>query len=329
MKKITMLAFDDAASTTITGPMDVFQLTGTIWNRLHGNAPAPYFQVEAVSPTGDPVRCSNGLTIGVNRSMDEVEGSDLIIISAMVEIERNLEKQQRVIPWLQKQYASGCQIAAVCMGTFVLAETGLLDGKIATTHWGVVEKFRKRYPEVVLKPEQLFTDACDLYCSGAFSSSIDLSIYLVEKFFGREVAVQTAKVLVHDIGRISQAPYTPFNFQRNHHDEAILKSQRLMEEEFASHFDIARLAAKQGIGRRTFERRFKAATGDSPLHYLQRVRVEKAKKVLESEWKTLEEISYQVGYEDTSFFKKVFVRHTGLKPTEYRAKFMRVVDFSR
>ncbi len=329
MKKITMLAFDDAAATTITGPMDVFQLTGTIWNRLHGNAPAPYFTVEAVSPTGDPVRCTNGLSIGVSRAMDEVEETDLIIISAMVEIEQNLEKQKAVIPWLQKQYAKGSQIAAVCMGTFVLAETGLLDGKIATTHWGVIDKFKKRFPEVQLKPEQLFTDACDLYCSGAFSSSIDLSIYLVEKFFGREVAVQTAKVLVHDIGRISQAPYTPFNFQRNHHDKAILHSQRLMEEHFADHFDIARLAAEQGIGRRTFERRFKTATGDSPLHYLQRVRVEKAKKILESELKTLDEISYQVGYEDSNFFKKVFVKHTGLKPTEYRAKFMRVIDFKR
>ncbi len=324
-----MLAFDDAASTTITGPMDVFQMTGTIWNRLHGTSPMPYFTVEAVSPTGDAVRCINGLTIGVSRAMDEVEETDLIIISAMVDIERNLEKQQAVIPWLQKQYAKGSQIAAVCMGTFVLAETGLLDGKIATTHWGVIEKFKRLFPRVNLKPEQLFTDACDLYCSGAFSSSIDLSIYLVEKFFGREVAVQTAKVLVHDMGRISQAPYTPFNFQRNHHDEAILRVQRRMEEDFTDRFDIGVLAAGQGIGRRTFERRFKAATGDSPLHYLQRVRVEKAKKILESELKTLEEISYQVGYEDSSFFKKVFVKHTGLKPTEYRAKFMRVVDFGR
>ncbi len=329
MKKVTILAFDDAVSTTITGPMDVFQMTGSIWNKIHGDKPIHCFEVEAVSPDGKPVRCINGLSIGVHGSMYDVQQTDLIVISAMLNIAENLEKQKSVIPWLIEQYEKGTQIAAVCMGTFVLAKTGLLDGKIATTHWGVADEFKRLFPRVDLKPERLFTDACDLYCSGAYSSSIDLSIYLVEKFFGREVAVQTAKILVHDIGRISQAPYTPFNFQRNHNDEPILSTQRMMEKNYRDRIDIGELADKLCMGRRTLERRFKSATGDTPLFYLQRVRVEKAKKILETEMKTLDEISFAVGYEDASFFKKVFVKHTGLTPSVYRGKFQRVMDFQR
>lgn len=327
MKKVTLLAFDDGIAATITGPMDVFNLTGSAWDRIHGRKPRPYFEVEAVSPTGNNVRCTNGLSIGVQGAMADVEQTDLIIISAMLNIEENLEKQKAAIPWLLEQYEKGAQIAAVCMGTFVLAKTGLLNGRIATTHWGVVEDFQRLFPRVDLRPERLFTDACDLYCSGAYSSTIDLSIYLVEKFYGREVAVQTAKVFVHDIGRISQAPYTPFNFQRNHNDDVVLSLQRMMEKKFLDRFDMGELAEDHGMGRRTFERRFKAATGDTPLFYLQRVRVEKAKKILETEMKSLDEVSFEVGYEDSGFFKKVFAKHTGLKPAEYRSKFQRVIDF--
>ena len=328
MKKVTLLAFDNILSTTVTGPMDVFKIAGVSWNLIRGKELNPCFDVRAVSQDGKDIVCSNGLTIGVSGSMHDVEETDLIVITASLNIEENLTTQKDVSPWLRKHYENGTQIAAVCMGTFLLAKSGLLDGKVATTHWGVADYFKELFPKVHLKPERLFTDACDLYCSGAYSSSIDLSLYLVEKYYGREIAVQTAKVLVHDIGRISQRPYTPFNFQRNHNDETILSTQRIMEKNFLQHMDVEKMASDIGMGRRTFERRFKAATGDTPLFYFQRVRVEKAKKILETERKTLDEISFAVGYEDASFFKKVFIKHTGLKPAEYRNKFQRVVDFN-
>ncbi len=329
MKRVTLLAFDDAISSTITGPLDVFNFAGFMWDFLHEQEPVPLFEVESVSLTGEDVQCCNGLTIGVQKAMADVEKTDLIIISAMINIVDNLKKYEAVIPWLIEQYEKGTQIAAICMGSFVLAKTGLLDGKVATTHWGRVKLFRELFPQVDLRPERLFTDVKGLYCAGAFSSSIDLSIYIVEKYYGREVAVQTAKIMVHDIGRISQAPYTPFNFQRNHNDETILSLQRLMEKEFVERLDMGTIAENHGMGRRTFERRFKAATGDTPLFYLQRVRVEKAKKILETEMKSLDEVSFEVGYEDSGFFKKIFIKHTGLKPTEYRNKFQRVIDFQR
>ncbi len=327
MKKITILALDDGSATSITGPMEVFQMTGTLWNMANGLEPTPFFNVQVVTLTGEPVRTMNGITISVHGSIDDVTDTDLIIVSPTTNIEKNLSKQGRIIPWLLDQYNNGAQIAGVCNGVFILAATGLLDGKIATTHWAVASEFKQLYPLVNLMPERLFTDANDLYCSGSYNSCIDLSVYLVEKFCGREIALQTAKILIHDINRISQAPYTPFNFQRNHIDEHVLNAQRHMETTFAGQIDIERLARSQGMARRTFERRFKAATGDTPNHYIQRVRVEKAKRILESEQKSLDEISYQVGYEDSGFFRKVFTKHTGLKPGEYRAKFQRVVEF--
>ncbi len=327
MKNITILALDEASATSITGPIDVFNVTGTLWNMVQGIQPSPCFNVKIVTLTGEPVTCMHGVTIEAHGSIADVTDTDLIIISSVVNIEATLSKQTEIVPWLQKQYANGAQIAAICTGVFILAATGLLDGKDATTHWGVSQEFKQLYPKVNLKPERLFTDANDIYCSGSYSSCIDLSIYLVEKFCGREIAVQTAKILLHDINRISQTPYSSFNFQRNHTDEPVLHAQRHMEKKFAKQIDIERLAKDQGMGRRTFERRFKAATGDTPNHYIQRVRVEKAKRILESEQKNLDEVSYQVGYEDSGFFRKVFVKHTGLKPGEYRMKFQRAMDF--
>lgn len=327
MKKVTIVALNDGSATSITGPMEVFNMTGRLWNLAHGLAPTPFFDVQVVSLTGDPVQCMGGMTIGVQGSIFDVVETDLILISSVINIENNLSKQHKVVPWLVDRYNAGAQIAGICTGVFVLAATGLLDGKVATTHWGVAQEFKQLFPLVDLKPERLFTDATDLYCSGAYSSCIDLSLYLVEKFCGREVALQTAKIMVHDINRISQTPYTPFNFQRNHTDDSVLQAQRYIEKEFSQQINLDQLAQNQGMGRRTFERRFKAATGDTPNLYIQRVRVEKAKRILESEQKNLEEISFAVGYEDSGFFRKIFIRHTGLNPRAYRERFQRSVDF--
>lgn len=327
MKKITILAFDSAPATTITGPMDVFQFAGRFFNAASGVPAAPLFEVEVVTPTGSPVQCSNNIAISPHRAMSEVTETDIILISAVWDIETTLVRQKKAIRWLQDHYGRGANIAGLCTGAFILAATGLLNGKDATTHWGVTDLFNQLYPEVNLKPERLITDAGDLFCSGAFNACLDLALYLVAKFVGYEVAVQSSKALIHDIGRVSQTPYMCFNFQKNHNDEPIMKAQRLMEKEFNTPFDIERLAQQNGMSRRNFERRFKNATGDTPLGYLQRVRVEEAKKILETEDKSFDEISYRVGYEDSSFFRKIFIKHAGLRPGEYRTKFQRAWDF--
>ncbi|MEW6500440.1 MAG: helix-turn-helix domain-containing protein [Thermodesulfobacteriota bacterium] len=326
MKKVTILAIDGCSATTITGPMDVFTLTGVLWNRIFGQVVLPYFEVEIATITGNAVSCNNNLPIRPHISMEAVKQTDLILVPAIFQVEKVLPGiDNAVISWLGRHYERGAHLASVCTGSFVLALTGLLDGKEATTHWAVTETFRQLYPEVILKPEKLITDAGDIFCSGSMSSCIDLSMYLVEKYCGHQVAVECSKILAHDMGRHSQAPYTPFRFQRNHQDDAVLRCQIYLEEQFQGEIDIGKLAGQHGMGRRTMERRFKAATGDSPLCYLQRVRVEEAKKMLESGRESFDAISYKVGYEDSGFFRRVFRKYTGLNPIEYRGKFQRAV----
>ena len=323
MKKVSILAFDSAPSTTITGPLDVFSFAGKSANLIAEESPDPNFQVQVVSPDGTPVRCANGISIAAHLAMREVKDSDLIVIAGVWDVESVLSQQKEAFDWIREQHDRGAHIASMCTGSFILAATGLLDGKDATTHWGAADTFRQLFPKVNLKPEQLITDAGGLYCAGAFTACYDLSLYLVAKYVGYNVAAKSAKTLIHDIGRISQTPYSSFNFQRNHTDDSILQTQRKLEKHYSDEVDIDNLAQDVGMSRRTFERRFKAATGDTCLLYLQKVRVEVAKQILEEKNSSFDEVSYEVGYENSSFFRKIFCKHTGLRPTEYRNKFQR------
>jgi transcriptional regulator GlxA family with amidase domain len=328
MKKVTILAFDSAPSTTITGPLDVFSFAGGSANLIAEESPEPNFEVQIASPDGSPVQCANRVSIASHLAMHEVKDPDLIVIAGIWDVEGVLSKQKAAFDWLREQHDQGAHIASVCTGSFALAATGLLDGKEATTHWGAAEVFKQLFPKVILKTEQLIVDAGDLYCAGAFTACYDLSLYLVAKYIGYNVAAESAKTLIHDIGRISQTPYSSFNFQRNHSDNSILKAQQKLEKNYSKDIDIDNLAQEAGMSHRTFERRFKTATGDTCLLYLQKVRVEVAKQTLEEKNNSFDEISYEVGYENSSFFRKIFQKHTGLRPTEYRNKFQRKWNFA-
>lgn len=205
-----------------------------------------------------------------------MQDTDLIVVSSILDIEKTLGIQSEVIDWLKDHYSRGSHIATICSGAFVLAETGLLDGKTATTHWAFADQFKKRHPQIELKSEQLITDEGDLFCSGGYNAGIDLSLYLVEKYCGHEVVLQSSKSVISDIGRTSQAPYAIFQSQKNHRDKQILAVQEWIEDNFAQSINYDRLASRNAMSRRTFERRFKAATGETPLTYQQRVRVETA-----------------------------------------------------
>jgi len=206
-------------------------------------------------------------------------------------------------------------------GVFLLAETGLLDGKSATLHWGFTDTFRRRYPRVPLESDRMFIDHGRLYCSAGVNAGMDLSLYLVEKFCGRETAVQSAKTMILDLGRERQAPYSSHLFPQDHGDPLVMKAQQWIEQHYTKSIDYDQLAGKFRMSRRSLERRFKQATGFTPLGYLQRLRVENAKRLLEDGSQTFDEITYQVGYEDIPFFRKVFVRLTGLRPKEYQQRF--------
>lgn len=323
MKKVSILATHQTIATTVLGPMDVFFLAGRLWNTIYDKPMTPFFDVEIVSEKKGPVKCLNNLLIHPHRTISEVGKTDLIIISSITNRERKPNFNPETIHWLQRQHRMGASIASVCTGAFLLAATGLLDGKTATTHWGFMDLFRERYPLVDLKPEKLITDEGNLYCAGALSAGIDLSIYLVGKFCGHEVAIACSKALMHDMGRQSQAPYSVLQFQKKHADEAVLAAQVWLEEHFVEPVDIHVMARAHGMSRRTFERRFKKATGDTPLFYLQKTRVEAAKKMIETERATFDEISYRIGYENSSHFREIFKKHTGLLPTQYERYFRR------
>jgi transcriptional regulator GlxA family with amidase domain len=322
MIKIAILAMHNAASSTISGPMDIFHSAGVLWNYTCGTAMDPRFETRIVTLDGKPVKCLNNLMIKPHCSVDEVGKTDIVLISSIMDIGKVLKHESKAISWLKSQYEKGSAIASICTGAYVLAETGLLDGKTATTHWGYLEEFRQRYPKIELKPERLITDEGDLYCSGASNACLDLAIYLVEKYCDHGIAVKCAKGMLIDLGRFAQTPYSSIlDFQKSHGDETIIKSQQQLEKNYTQKIDIDRLASTLSLGRRTFERRFKKATGDTPLLYLQRIRIEAAKKMLELNERTFDEITYEVGYENSSFFRKLFKKHTDLTPKEYRNKF--------
>ncbi len=319
MKKVTILALDQTIASTVTGPLDILGQAGVLWNLIQGRDPEPRFRVEVASVSGGSVRCMNGLRIQADHAIDDVAHTDLIVISAE-HLGALDEARARLVPWLRHHWETGAHLASVCTGAFLLAETGLLDGRRATTHWGFAAEFRRRFPQVDLRPECLVTDEGRLLCGGGAYSYIDLSLHLVEKFAGFEEASRCAQSLLLDMRRASQLDYAVFAFQKGHGDAEILKVQSWIEDRFQAPLTVEELAEAAAMSPRNLKRRFKKATGDSPLAYVQRVRVEAAKRALACPELSIEEVGTRSGYEDTGFFRQVFRRYTGMTPRDYRRR---------
>ncbi|MEW6490532.1 MAG: GlxA family transcriptional regulator [Thermodesulfobacteriota bacterium] len=321
MKRVLILAFENTVATTFTGPLDVFHQAGRLYDRLMGDRETPYFEVELVSLDGRTFATRTGLRVTPHRSIAGAPRADLVLVSALASL--NSDRYPGAVDWLGEQAARGADLASVCTGAFLLAATGLLDGKEATTHWAFADAFRARYPAVDLRPERILTDGGRVYCSAGFTAAVDLSLYLVEKYCGRDVALHTAKAMLSDHGRTSQSPYAVFRLRKDHADARVLEVQDWLETHFSEEVRYPELAGRFGLSPRTLERRFKAAAGVTPLAYLHRVRVEASKRLLEETGKSFEEITWAVGYGDGGFFRKVFVKETGLRPSEYRQRFRR------
>lgn len=321
MKKVTILGCYNAMATTIFGPMDIFNQVGRLWNRVQHTPQTPFFEVTIASADGQPVRCTNNVLFQPHCSIETIQETDLIVISSATYIEEILKRDPSLVPWLRHQYYQGAHVASICTGAFLLAETGVLDGKSATLHWGFAEMFRRKYPQIHLQLDRMFLDQGRLYCSAGVNAGLDLSLYLVQKFCGPKAAVQGAKTMLLDLQREKQSPYTAFLFAKDHGDAAVVKAQKWIEQHYSETIDYDSLAQKYQMSRRSLERRFKQATRVTPLGYLQQVRVEVAKRLLEEGCQPFDEITDMVGYEDVSFFRKVFMKLTGLKPKEYRQRF--------
>ena len=324
MHHVTIVGFDQALASAITGMYDLFRLAGVTWARIHGDRPDPRFQVQLATVDGQPCHCINGMTLPVQGRLPAIGATDLILVPTIGgPIPRVLAANTDLCQWLRDQYAAGVAIAGNCTGTFLLAEAGLLDGRQATTHWGWSDHFRARYPQVDLRPEKMMTADGKLFCAGGGMAWWDLGVYLVEYFYGADLARELAKAFVVDVGRTSQSAYSALSARRYHQDSLILELQDWLERHFPESLDLPALAARARLGERSFLRRFKAATGDTPRAYIQNLRLEAAKRALESPHLSVAQITRQVGYEDVSSFTRLFKRATGLSPSAYRSRFAR------
>ncbi len=322
MTEITVLLLNQSFSSTAIGPMEVFRHAGSLWNTLTGTKPAPPFRVTTASTNGKAVLCDGPIHIKPMCALKDVRRADLIFIPTTgLGLDDVVERNAPVVPWLKRWQKRGAEIASVCSGVGLVAATGMLDGKRATTHWGLAARFREKYPKVRWMPEFMVTEDHGFYCGGGVHASLDLSLYLVEKFCGHDVAMQTAKALLIETPRAWQSGFAIVPLKTEHHDQAISRAQEWLHENFHRTFPLESPARRVGMSLRNFVRRFKEATGDSPLMYLQKLRIAAARRLLENNHRSVQEISDAVGYQDVAFFRQLFQRHTGVSPSGYREKF--------
>jgi transcriptional regulator GlxA family with amidase domain len=319
---ITILVPGHGLPSAIIGPLEVFSNTGVIWNALFGEDARAAFEVTTASLDGKPVVFDNGITIKPDKSIRQIRNTDLIFVPTIgLDIEMVCARNRGMIRLLQRQAAGGTLIAGVCTGVAMLAEAGLLDGRPATTHWAIADRFRQRYPAVDWKPELFITESDNILCGGGVYAALDLCLYLVERLAGYDVARQCGRALLIDAPRTWQVSFSAPMLRQQHHDEKILQIQEYLHANFNVHVSIDELAQRAGMSSRNFTRRFRQATGEPPLTYLHKMRINCARHLLETDFKPVQQVCYEVGYEDIPFFRKIFKRYTGLAPKEYRQRF--------
>ncbi len=319
MKNIAILVPERARLSSIEIPRHAFTEVNDI-SAADGNP--PLFNVQMVGLT-KTVQINDGLySIKMDALLKDVVKTDLVIVPAMQgNLKEALELNVEFIPWIIKQYKGGAEVASLCVGAFLLAATGLLKGKQCSTHWRAANDFRMVFPEVNLVVDKILTDDKGIYSSGGAFSSSNLVLYLIEKYAGREIAVRCSKMFQIDIERGSQSPFMMFRGLKDHDDEPVKKAQEFIETNFKEKITVDQLSEIFGIGRRTLERRFKKATFNSVVEYMQRVKIEAAKKQLETGRKTVNEVMYDVGYTDNKAFRDVFKKISGMSPIDYRNRY--------
>lgn len=320
MKHLSILVPEgDCSVTNIEGTHQIFSEVNSFLKRA---GKPPLFKIQLVG-LNKQSRMKKGLfSIHPEVLISDVKHSDLIIIPALQgEIKTQLELNKDFIPWLIKQHKKGAQLASLCIGSFLLAATGLLKGRDCATHWVAAESFKNMFPDINVVTDKIITDEQGIYSSGGAYSSLNLILYLIEKFAGREAAIYCSRIFQIEIDRNSQSAFMIFNAQKDHEDEAIKKAQDYIEKNVQEKIAVDQLAAIISLSRRNLERRFKKATSNTVVEYIQRVKIEAAKKNLEINRKNINEVMYDAGYSDSKSFRQVFKKITGLSPIDYRNKY--------
>jgi transcriptional regulator GlxA family with amidase domain len=348
MINIYVLGFDQALASAITGVVDLFSLAGVTWNRIQDEKTAMAFNVQLASHQGKNIQCINNLLLAphchfsdLDSDLDSAlesalhpessktqglktqESNILIVPTIGGPIQQALDNNPELIQLLRKAYTAGWTIAGNCTGNFLLAEAGILDGKSATTHWGFETEFKQRFPQVNLQADQLITRDENIFCAGGGIAWFDLGLHIIERSIDFETAMQTAKAFVIDYRRDSQLSYSLMRIAKPHQDEMVNTIQANIEQDCTLSLSIEDLATQHNVSQRTLIRRFNSALGMPPNTYLQSVRIERARKMLEESDFNVDTVMNRIGYEDASSFRRLFKKKTGLTPTEYRNRFSR------
>jgi len=320
--RVTTLFLEGGLASTALGPLEIFRGAGRIWNQITGARENPLFEVRAASIGGRAVRGDGPYRIQPDEALEELDHSDLIFVPAAgLSLDEVLARNAPIVDFLRRARSAGTRIAGVCSGVSLLAEAGLLDGRVATTHWGLVDTYRERFPDVDWQPDRLVTEDDGVYCGGGVYAALDLALYLVEKHGSRDVALECARSLLIEMPRDCQAGFAVLPIGEGHSDESIRSAEDWIRQHCREEIRFEILAQQLGMSPRNFIRRFKAATGLSPIDYLQRLRVWAARRILEDGQTPVQEVSQRVGYSDAAFFRTIFKRHTGLAPLAYRRRF--------
>ncbi|MCB0653844.1 MAG: helix-turn-helix domain-containing protein [Saprospiraceae bacterium] len=319
MMNISILVPENAVMQAIADPQYLFSAVNQF---MAVAGKKPLFNVQLVG-LKKQVKINDGLfSINTSQLLKEVKKTDLVIIPALFgDMKTAIASNKKALPWINEQYRNGAEVASLCVGAFLLASTGLLNGKKCSTHWGFQNEFREMFPEVEVVEGSIITEEHRIYSSGGANSYWNLLLHLVEKYTDRATAILASKYFAIDIDRESQTTFAMFKGQKNHTDDAVRKAQDFIEKHFQEKISIDDLTELVSIGRRSFERRFKLATNNTVLEYIQRIKVEAAKRSFENSRKNMNEVMFDVGYTDTKAFRAVFKKITGLTPIEYRNKY--------
>jgi transcriptional regulator GlxA family with amidase domain len=324
MKQLTIIVPDGQSTLStiscVVGTYDLFSTANSYWK---GIGKRELFKIELAGISKKTEFCDGLVTMKPQTNISAISKTDLIIIPSNLvrSYEKAAKGNQLLIDWIANQYKEGAEIASMCTGAFMLASAGVLDGKSCSTHWSYADTFRSMFPGVNLQPDQLITDENGVYTNGGAYSFLNLLIYLVEKYYDRQTAIYCSKIFQIEMDRNSQSAFTIFTGQKLHGDEMVKKAQAYIESKLHEKISVENLSQKFAVGRRNFDRRFIKATGNTPVEYTQRVKVESAKKAFETSRKTINEVMYEVGYSDIKAFREIFRKITGLTPIDYRNKY--------
>lgn len=319
MKNVSIIVPRNSVMQAIADPQYCFSAVNQF---LEISGREPIFRVSLVG-ANDEVKLNQGrFVVYPDKIYSDVDSTDLIIIPALFgNMSEAIESNREMLPWIIDQYAKGAEVASLCVGAFLLASTGLLKGKKCSTHWGFTSEFREMFPDVEVQDGSIVTEENRIYSSGGANSYWNLLLYLVEKYTDRETAILASKYFAIDIDRNNQLSFAMFKAQKDHDDIEVKEAQEYIEKNIEERISVETLASRVAVGRRSLERRFKQATSNSILEYIQRVKIEAAKRSFENSRKNINQVMYDVGYTDTKTFRATFKKITGLTPVEYRNKY--------